>query len=71
MKSRWCCGWVAGLARCSTPGEQIKLSPACCWHFHFPIDRVIQQSVPVKEEGEVLVDELWKPLADSEARTAR
>jgi modulator of FtsH protease HflK len=46
----------------ATPAEQIKL-PGLLLAFPFPIDRVIR--VPVKEEGEVLVKELWKPLADS------
>ncbi|HEV8062290.1 MAG TPA: protease modulator HflK [Gemmataceae bacterium] len=46
----------------TTPGEQIK-QPGLLLAFPFHIDRVIR--VPVKEEGEVLVEELWKPLADS------
>ena len=46
----------------ATRSEQIK-QPGLLLAFPFPIDRVIR--VPVKEEGEVLVEELWKPLADS------
>jgi membrane protease subunit HflK len=41
--------------------EQIK-QPGLLLAFPLPIDRVIR--VPVKEEGEVLVEELWKPLTE-------
>lgn len=46
----------------STAAEQIK-QPGILFAFPVPIDRVVR--VPVKAEGEVQVEELWKPLADS------
>ena len=45
----------------ATREEQIR-RPGLLFALPFPIDRVIR--VPVKEEGEVLIDELWKSLAE-------
>ena len=59
-KSPWCCTAWAGSKE---PRRESISSNLACFSFPFPIDRVIR--VPVKEEGEVLVEELWKPLADS------
>ena len=46
----------------ATSAEQIK-QPGLLLAFPMPIDRVVR--VPVKAEGEVQVEELWKPIADS------
>jgi membrane protease subunit HflK len=46
----------------TTREQQIK-SPGLLITFPSPIDRVIR--VPVKEEGEVVIQELWKSLTDS------
>jgi membrane protease subunit HflK len=45
-----------------TREEQIK-QPGLLLALPFPIDRVVR--VPVKEEGEIVIDELWKSLAGS------
>jgi membrane protease subunit HflK len=50
-------GKLAGATR----EEQIK-QPGLLVAFPYPIDRVIR--VPVKEEGEVVIADLWKPLAN-------
>lgn len=46
----------------ATPAEQVKQSGLLV-ALPYPIDRVIQ--VPVKQEGEVLVQEVWKPLGEA------
>jgi len=45
----------------TTREEQIR-QPGLLFTLPFPIDRVIR--VPIKEEGEVLVQDLWKSLTD-------
>lgn len=46
----------------ATREEQVR-RPGLLFALPFPIDRVIR--VPVKEEGEVFIDDLWKSLNDT------
>lgn len=46
----------------ATREEQIR-RPGLLFALPFPIDRVVR--VPVKEEGEVLIDDLWKSLNEA------
>jgi len=60
-------GEVALVLRCgkllgATRDEQIR-RPGLLFALPYPIDRVIR--IPVKEEGEVLVEDLWKSLTDA------
>src|SRR5215475_14273465 len=46
------------------PDDQIK-QPGLLFAFPYPIDRVIR--VPVKEEGEVIISDLWKAATEGSA----
>ncbi len=45
-----------------TPEEQVR-RPGLLWALPEPFDRILR--VPVKEEGEVVIQDLWKSLTDS------
>ncbi len=54
-----------GLLHVASAAEQVK-PPGLVMALPYPIDRVIQ--VPVKREGEVVVKEVWKDLAELAAQ---
>jgi membrane protease subunit HflK len=48
----------------ATPADRVK-QPGLLMALPHPVDRVIQ--VPVKQEGEVLIQEMWKGLSEPAA----